>query len=123
MAHTLGSVTFDYLPDDFTMPRPQKSVSVQDTYSGVVVFSWGVLSAGQRISLKWDLMSSALFDLIDAIYAADANVVWNPDQTSGVTYTVSVLGLDGKLFAGGAKDSYRTDVVCSLVILAAIPAA
>ena len=37
----LGTYTFDIDPDQFTVPRAQKYMSSQKTYSSVAFFSWG----------------------------------------------------------------------------------
>lgn len=75
----LGTYTFEFRPEQFTPPRVKVAHSVVETLTSVATFSWGPKIVGQRILCEWKYMTCDQFNRIDAIFAANAVVVWNPE--------------------------------------------
>lgn len=114
----IGDIDLEYLTDDCTLPRPQKSISAIQTYGGVQVFSWGMLLPGVRVTLNWDLMSTAEFNALDALYAQEGTVLWDSGIQSK-KYNVNILNFDGKLIDGGDCE-YRKNVEMEVVIISEV---
>lgn len=122
---TLGGYTFDSNPADLdSIVGPRKSCAAVPTYSGVAYFSWGTLIAGVEVELTWDYMGCDQYDSLDALYQADAQVVWDPQdgQSPAVTYNVEITDLTGRYFIGLAPDAewLRRDVRMRLLILSEV---
>ena len=75
----LGGYTFDWNPDTFTLPQPEKSTGKVKTYSSVAFFSWGVSLLGKEISLEWDWMGVDQYERLRSLFEANAPVVWDPE--------------------------------------------
>jgi hypothetical protein len=121
----LGTYTFESNPADLDeIVGPKKSCASVPTYSGVAFFSWGSLVAGVEVELTWDYMSCEQYDDLDALYQADAAVVWDPQdgQSPAVTYNVEITDLTGRYFIGldPNEDWPRRDVRMKLLILSEV---
>jgi hypothetical protein len=122
---SLGTYTFDSNPSDLDeiIGKKKSQASVQ-TYAGVAYFSWGTLIAGVEVELTWDYMSCAQYDSLDALYQADAGVVWDPQdgQSPAVTYNVEITELTGRYFIGLSPTAewVRRDVKMRLLILSEV---
>jgi len=122
---TLGTYTFDSNPSDLdAILGPKKSSAAVQTYEGVAYFSWGTLIAGAEVELTWDYMSCDQFDSLVALYQADAQVVWDPQdgQSPTVTYNVEITDLTGRYFIGLSPSAewVRRDVRMRLLILSEV---
>lgn len=106
----------EYTPDDCTEPRPQKSVSIIETYSSVQFFDWGMILPGVKISIAWDAMSAEEFYALDAIYAQNGAVTWE-SGIQGKTYSVIIAAFDGVLINGSDASPNREKVQMILYIL------
>jgi len=119
---SLGTYTFENNPSDLNaILNPKKSCASVSTYSGVAYFSWGTLIAGVEVELTWDYMSCDQYDSLDAIYQADAPVVWDPQDgySPAITYNVEIVDLTGRYFIGlsSSAEWVRRDVRLRLLIL------
>lgn len=74
----LDNYTFDFKPDKWTIPRPQKFAATVKTYSGLAFFSWGLSIIGLELLLEWELLSQLQFTKLDEIFAADETVLFEP---------------------------------------------
>lgn len=113
----LGDYTFETNPEDsFEIIKSEKSSAKLDTYTGVAFFSWGMILAGTVILLKWNAMSTAMFDELDNIYQADASTTFVPSNDSqGDSYDVEIMSLKGK-YHMELEGTYRKDVELELLI-------
>lgn len=123
---TDGTTSYDFtlLPHKMTMIRPVKSCAVKQTYSSVAYFSWSVSIIGKPIYLSWNAMPAAMWKQLDAFYAADDPLIWDPTLTlvpASTLYNVEMKALDGEYLFGGYDEtlatSWRGDVIMELLIL------
>jgi len=114
---SIGGVTPADNPTSMTLVRPDKKNAVVETYSSVAYFSWGASIVGKIIELVWDFMSTSNFTSLDALFTADAVVVFNPQ--TGTTYNVNILSLDGEYFLG-VQDDLRKNVKMQLLIMSQV---
>ena len=123
MAHpSIGTFTPKIGPGSMTIVRPEKKTSVVETYSSVAYFGWPASIVGKIIELTWNWMDGADFAALDAIYATDAVVVFNPQISGGNTYNVNVLSLDAVYLKAvdNTTASIRTEVRCRLLIMSQV---
>ncbi|MBW2591842.1 MAG: hypothetical protein JRE58_02360 [Deltaproteobacteria bacterium] len=90
---TLGVYTFTQPPLTCTIPQAARRCKNIDTLGGTAFFSWGPFLPGQKIEIKWRWMSTTMFDAIYALLIADAQVVWDPENSH--TYNVEITGFTG----------------------------
>lgn len=93
----LGGYTFDWNPDEMTIPERYRSISEVDTYGGSAIFIWDLLLQGAPIVLKWDWMSIDQYNHLKAKYNAGETVEFNPD-TGGSSYNVIITSFRGEYF-------------------------
>jgi hypothetical protein len=120
---TLGAYTFASNPSDVgNIIGKKRSCATQPTYSSVAFFSWGLFAAGVEVELSWDYMSCDQFDALDALYQADAAIVWDPQNGSSKTYNVEITDLTGRYFIGiPHSDNYeRREVKLRILILSEV---
>lgn len=114
MTMILDSYTFEWLPDEMTIPEAMKTIAVVPTYSGSAIFQWDATLEGARVSMKWDFMSLVQYDALRAIYLSSNEVSWvtgvEVDETP-VIYNVVPIGLTGSYFQVHLDDlAYRENV-------------
>lgn len=128
---TDGTTSYDFtlLPGKMTMIRAKKTVAVKKTYTSVAYFSWGTSIVGEIITLSWNAMPAAMWKVLDAFYAADKALIWDPTLTAvpaTTLYNVEMADLEGDYLLGGYDEtlatSWRGDVVMTLLILSAVTA-
>ncbi len=120
-----GTTTYEFilLPKYITPIRPEKRCADVETYTSAAFFSWGVSIIGKPITLLWNAMPAAMFAALDAFYAGDKSLVWNPTLAGEVvtTYNVEMKKLDGDYLFGGydtvAATSWRENVDMVLKIM------
>lgn len=113
-----GGYELEYTPDVCSLPKPQKSVSLVETYSSVQFFNWGMVLPGVQISLQWDLMSTEEFLALDKIYAQNGAVVWE----SGIqdkSYEVLIANFSGALI-NGSDGVFRQDITMDLYVVSEV---
>ena len=125
---TDGTTSYDFalLPGGMTPIRSDKICAYELTYSDVAYFSWGASIVGKEITLTWNAMPAAMWATLDAFYAGDKTLVWNPtlDGSAVTTYNVEMVRLEGEYFLGGydtaLSSSWRRNVTMTLLILGAV---
>lgn len=122
---TDGVTSYDFtlLPHKMTMLRAKKTCAVKQTYTSVAYFSWGTSLVGETIVLSWNAMPAAMWKQLDAFYAADKALVWDPTLTeipATTKYNVIMTELEGEYLLGGYDEalatSYRGDAIMALLI-------
>ena len=116
MRMILGSYTFSRNPNRAPLLTPVRHCAEVATHNGVAFFSWGLLTAGKKPRLEWDLCETAQYDAMEAIYLADAPVLWTPQDGNGKRYTVEIMKFDGSLFMRLGK-WWRKDVHMDLLVM------
>jgi hypothetical protein len=106
----LGTYTFGWNPDQFTLPYAEKSAGRVQTYSSVAFFSWGVSLPGKEISIEWDWMSVDQYERLRTLFEADAAVVWDPEGKIRVFHGSVTNGpfVMGKTLTGGTSGAAGT---------------
>ena len=106
----LGEYTFDWNPDTFTLPQPEKSTGKVKTYSSVAFFSWGVSLLGKEISLEWDWMGVDQYERLRNLFEANAPVVWDPEGKVRLFHGTVTNGpfLPAKILTGGTSGATGT---------------
>lgn len=108
-------------PSAMTMVRPDKKCASLETYSSVAYFSWGSTIVGKVIDLSWNLLPSAQFNSLDAVYRADEVVAWDPSIPGSTDqYNVNILSLGGEYFISQestSPESCRQNVSMQLLIM------
>lgn len=109
-------------PGSITVIRKDKRSAVVETYSGAAYFSWGSSIVGKQIILTWNWMPGDEFAALDALYEADVEVVFDPDDGTSRTFNVNLLGLDGDYLRGldNTSASIRTNVTLTLCIMSQV---
>jgi hypothetical protein len=117
---TIGGVVLpdQYTPLQCTKPRAARSIAVAATYGGVAVFDWGAFLPGKEITLTWKSMTVALFELLDAVYQAGANVLWI-SGIDNLSYTVKISAFDGALLFD-ANNEYMLGITMTMVIVSEV---
>jgi hypothetical protein len=115
----LGTLTFEENPSEIDLLIPDRISSEVGTLESVAFFSWGVTLIGKKISLKWSTLPSEQFDDIQALIAADAAVVFDPEDGLENTYNVEIKKCTGKYFKSldVSATVRRKDVELVLLIL------
>lgn len=88
----LGSYTFEWMPDKWTLPKAGRLMDVVKTFTSVVAYSWGVTILGKKITLEWDWMSKTMFEELRKLEESDAELVWDPEQIAFVWHGVVTNG-------------------------------
>lgn len=115
----LGTYTFARLPGYMTVVQAEVVNAHKLTYSSVAYFSWGSDIIGKKIELRWAAMPAGMFDSLDAIYQADAAVVWDPTGVVGsTTYNVRAISFAAEYIPGQLL--YRGSASLALLILSAV---
>jgi hypothetical protein len=116
----LGNYTFDWPPSAMTIIKPDKYCSDVLTFDSVGFFSWGMAIVGKKLTLRWNYMSVDQYESLHTLYAADAPVVFDPDDESGNTYTVEIINLQGEYYIHpeiNASGIFRKNIELELLIL------
>jgi hypothetical protein len=66
----LGDYEFEWVPDEMVIPRPEKTVAVQENLGNVGFFSWGPQLIGKEVKMKWKFTSVAQYEAFRALYLA-----------------------------------------------------
>ena len=119
---TLGGYTFAVNPSDMPVIKAKRHTGYVKTYSSVAFFSWGAILPGTEVLLEWTYMPGDMFESLDALLAADAQVVFDPQDGSGLTFNVEILNFEGKHFLKFGTDSgtLKKDVKMLLLIVSEI---
>lgn len=91
----LGSYTFAANPSNMPAINKVLDIAYTKTYSSVATFSWGTSYVGLELTLKWEHMRNTQWDSLDAIYQADADVVFDPQDGESKTFNVHVVSFNG----------------------------
>lgn len=86
----LGTYTFRWVPDKFTIPKADKINSFVITYSNVAYFTWGMSIIGKVITLEWKWMSAEQFLRLQDIADDDEQKVWYPELPYRIWYENAV---------------------------------
>lgn len=119
MRMILGNYTFSRNPNKVSaLMTPTKTTASVQTYGGVAFFSWGLQLAGKKIRLEWDKCENAQYDAMEALFTADAPVLWTPQDGSNKRYSVEITDFDGQLFMYlKAKQHWLQNVFMDLLVL------
>ena len=119
---TLGGYTFSANPSDMPVIKAKRHTGYVKTYSSAAFFSWGTILPGTEVFLEWTYMPGDMFESLDALLAADTQVVFDPQDGSGLTFNVEILNLDAKHFLKFGTDSgtLKKDVKMLLLIVSEI---
>lgn len=106
----LGSYTFMWVPDKFTIPKQDKFNALVLTYSGVEFFSWGCDIVGKRIDLEWKWMGHEQFRQLQKLLEDDEEKTWYPETPARLWYENAVNHpfAVGKTLIGDTSLVYRT---------------
>ena len=112
---SLGGYTFQWNPDDMTMPYSEKTVSEVISFSGTQLFEWTASIVGKEVILSWDYMSNGQYNALRRRYVeTGTQYVWDPD-IGGTTFNVIIKSLEGSYFKHLSEDiAYRKNVVMTL---------
>lgn len=115
---TLGSYAFERDPDTCTVPKKARYTSMVKTYGSAVFFSWGLFIEGVEIEMTWKLMSETMFNALQVLLEADAEIVWDRQSgISGTNYNVELQSLEGSYVETSLLHApYRQDVRLRMVI-------
>ncbi|MFA5423034.1 MAG: hypothetical protein WC374_04185 [Phycisphaerae bacterium] len=118
----LGGYTFAVQPSKMTLIEKDRSVAHVQTYSSVAFFSWGVDYDGKTIELFWASMPTSQYASLRAIYEADAQVVFDPQDGSSKTFNVQMLPMSGEYFIhlSNATGHRRLNVKIPLLIMSEV---
>jgi hypothetical protein len=122
---SLGTVTFTAQPNDMTCIDADRSCAAVQTYSSIGFFSWDATLIGKKLELDWSYMPADQYSDLKTLEAADAGVVFNPQDGTGITYNVEIESIYGKYCLGKVARSsseLRKDVKMTLLIISVIPA-
>jgi hypothetical protein len=103
-----------------TVLRADRITATAQTYTSVAFYSWGARLIGKTITLSWNAMTATQFTALDAIFQADAAVVWNPIDIVGgsTTYNVEIVTFNGEYLAGVTE--LRINCTMELLILSEV---
>ena len=110
---TLNGVTFEWDPDDQTLPESYIPTSVIDTWNGSAIFQWPERLVGVEVISKWEWMSVEQYNMIRAIYLSTSVVPWYPGPDAGTDiYNVLITTFTGELLKTHLYDQpYRANVL------------
>jgi len=66
----IGSYDFEWVPDEMGIPRPEKTVAVQQNLGNVGFFSWGPQLIGKEVVMKWKFVSVAQYEAFRSLFLA-----------------------------------------------------
>ena len=120
---TLGGYTFAKIPTGIPQViQKGVDVAITKTIGGVASFAWDASYVGEMVALQWSLMTTAQYASLQAIYVAGAPVTFDPDDGSGLTFTVIIPtgGLTGSYHINRANSAgnHRKNVTLNLIITA-----
>lgn len=101
----LGSYTFEWDPDDLTIPKKGKYCSYVLTYSSVAFFTFGLSIIGKIIDIPWDECPADQFERIQAIFEEDTTQTWYPELDDIIHYGSPFVNLP---FEAGAVITGQT---------------
>ena len=120
---SLGAYTFGTNPTDIPqMIQKDKDIATAKTFGGAATYSWAATYVGKEISLIWEFMSTAQYTSLLALFIAGDTITFDPQDGSGLTFTVLITNLDGAYFImlEDATDNNRQNVTLDLFITAAL---
>ena len=94
--YTLGIYTFEKNPGEMDIPESKKIVAEVETYAGSAVFQWDAIIQGQSVVLKWNTMTSDMYNELRTLYIGTGEVDFIPHD--GYTYHVIVTNLFAQYF-------------------------
>ncbi len=117
-----GTYTLTCNPSDITMIKPDKMSAYKKTYSGVDYFNWGSTIIGKEVELAWEYMTVAEFATLDALYADDDDIEFDPQDDTGQTYNIKIIKFDGTYDLQLEADSWarRKDIKMTILILSEV---
>lgn len=111
----LGDYTFEWLPDNMTIPEAKKTVAIVPIYSGSAIFQWEPIIQGEKISLTWKFCSIEQYNALRLEYFKTSPILWVTGQLTD--YSVIVVNLVGTYYDVHLDDlPYRKDVTLTLDI-------
>jgi hypothetical protein len=115
MEMSLGSYTFDWPPDKWSIPKSEKYSGRVLTYDSAAFFSFGTSIVGKEILLEWDFMPVEQFESLNSLYLDDEPKTWVPG--TGAAYTVEIVSFEGAYGdVVGYDKPYRFNVKMLLMI-------
>ena len=102
----LGAYEFEWVPDEMDIPRPEKTVSVQENLGNVGYFSWGPQLIGKEVKMKWKFASVAQYEAFRALYLAGGVHVLDLSSSTVYFAPPSVGGLENFMFQPYPDPSY-----------------
>jgi hypothetical protein len=122
----LGSYTFAKNPSN-PVPRIEKRLikSVVDTHDNFASFTFARTDqyCGIELPYKWKIMDESMYESLQTIYLADAQVVFQPKNGDSRTFYVEVISLSpgtAYLVMDGTT-AKRLDVELTLKIRSLVP--
>lgn len=107
----LGDYTFEWVPDEMSIPETKKTVSVVPTYGGSAIFQWAPIIQGSQVTMKWNFTSIAQYNALRLEYLKSEMITWTTEGSPPIVYNVIVVNLTGKYFKVHLDDlEYREDV-------------
>jgi len=120
---TLGGYTFEKNPTSIDgVITKDVPMAIVKTWESVKAFVWDPTYKGKEVPLNWTGMSATMYDQLQAIYEAQASVVFDPQDGEGKTFNVLVRKLTGTYYKNLASSTshYRKNVTLRLVILSEV---
>ena len=117
----LGGYTFADLPHEIPqVVQKGIDVSAAKTIDGVATFVWPATYKGEVVNLRWEYMTTAQYASILALYLAGDSLTFNPEDSTGRTFTVLISDFYGAyhMNLADAVGTYRQNVDLTLVIIA-----
>ena len=116
MKMVLDGYEFPRNPNSSPVIGPVRYTASVPTYAGAAFFSWGLMTAGQTISLTWNYCETDQFDAILDIYAKDEAVLFDPKLGDNKIYMVQITRFEGELFMRLGK-YWRQSVTLEMVVM------
>ena len=114
---------YDLFPAECTPVEADKICADADTYEDTDFFSWGVTIIGKKITIVERYMSNSRYSAFKALEAADAPVVFDPQDGSNKTYNVEIMKCTGPYFSGedGGFAGVRDPATIIVKIMSEVP--
>lgn len=119
----LGTYTFQWAPDKWSIPDQKRDVAHVQTYTSVAFFSWGAIVVGRQISLEWDWMPANQYLSLKDLEIADEQVEWDAEADDKLFYSngVNTPFVAGKTITGDESGETATissaDTINSCLVL------
>jgi hypothetical protein len=112
----LGGYTFEWNPDQATIPEIKKTVAQMETYESSAIFQWDAFLVGTKVRLTWSWMSEDQYDALRNYYL-DYQNFYRWIHTEHEAFTVAVTNLTGTFVETALSEQpYRLEVDLDLNI-------